>query len=215
MRRLRRVATVQECLVHGKNSIERKKKRVASEVRDTNKGNGDENTFSALGKDAPCKERKSEDEHVSIAMNMDKVAKYESRSSCRDMFTMSTQKVCNGGREGIDQVNISNEKTTLGKRQIKFQHLRNNLDYPVEKTGGGHQASKLSVSERVTMHSGGNRSSSTEISACSKGCHKEGDAVVQGTTPNQSKDAEISKRKQQREAVEAILYSSLISLQRR
>nr|KYP50402.1 putative helicase DDB-G0274399 [Cajanus cajan] len=114
-------------------------------------------------------------------------------------------------KEGKDQLNISMEKTTLGKRQLKFRHSRNNLDYPVEKTGGGHKASKLSVSERVTMHPGGNRSSSTEISASSKGCHKERDAVVQGTAPNQSKDAEISKRKQQREAVDAILYSSLIS----
>ncbi|XP_029130085.1 uncharacterized protein LOC109812659 isoform X2 [Cajanus cajan] len=200
-----------ESLVHGKDSIERKKKCVASEVRDSNKGNGDENTFSASGNDAPCKEKKSEDEHISITEDMDKVAKYESRSSCGDIFTMSGQKICNGGKEGKDQLNISMEKTTLGKRQLKFRHSRNNLDYPVEKTGGGHKASKLSVSERVTMHPGGNRSSSTEISASSKGCHKERDAVVQGTAPNQSKDAEISKRKQQREAVDAILYSSLIS----
>ncbi|TKY47970.1 Helicase SEN1 [Spatholobus suberectus] len=205
--------SVTKILVHGKDTVERKKKCVASEVRDRHKGNGDENTFSALGKDAPCKERKSEDEQISITKVMGyQVAKYESRSTRGDRFTMSVQQVCNGGRESKDKLKISSGKTTLGKRQLKFQHSRNNLDYPVEVTSGGHKASKLSVSERLTMHSGGNTSSSTEISVSSmKGCHKEREAVDQGTAPNQSKVAEISKRKQQREAVDAILYSSLIS----
>ncbi|RDY11301.1 hypothetical protein CR513_04052, partial [Mucuna pruriens] len=205
--------SVTKILVHGKDTVERKKKCVASEVRDRNKGNGDGNTSSALGKDAPYKERKSEDEHISITKDMGyQDPKYENRSSCGDMFTMSGQQVSNGGREGKDKLKNTMGKTILCKRQIKFQNSRNNLDYPVEETGGGHRASKQLVSERSNMHSGGNRSSSTEISASStKCCHKERDAVDHGRAPNQSKVAEISKRKQQREAVDAILYSSLIS----
>lgn len=211
--------SVTKKFVLGKDTAERKKKCIASEVRGRNKVNGDKNSFSALGKDAPCNEKKSEDEHVSITKDMGhQVAKYESRSSCGDMCTMSDQQVCNGGREGKDKSKTSMGKTTLGKRQLKFQHSRYNLDSPMEETGGGHEGSKLSVSERLTKHSGGNKSSSTEISASSmKCCHKERDAVDQGRAPNQnkvadqSKVAEISKRKQQREAVDAILYSSLIT----
>ncbi|KAK7325346.1 hypothetical protein VNO77_29508 [Canavalia gladiata] len=201
-------------LVHDEDIIERKKKCVASKVRDRNKGNGDENTFSVLGKDVPCKENYSEDKHISITKDMECLdAKCESRSSCDGMFTRLDQQVCNSGKEGKDKLKISTGKTTLGKRQSKFQHSRNSLDHEVEETGGGHKPSKLSASERLNMHSVRDRSSnSTEVSASSvKGCHKERNADDQGRAPNQSKVAEISKRKQQREAVDAILYSSLIS----
>ncbi|XP_047171150.1 uncharacterized protein LOC124839389 isoform X2 [Vigna umbellata] len=161
--------TINKILLHGKDTVEMKKKRVASEVWDRNKGNGDEKSSSALGKYAPCKGRKSEDEHFSITKDM-------------------------GNK-------------TLGKRQLKFQQSRNNLDFPVEEASGGQK-----VSKRPTLHSGGNRSSSTEISVSSmKGSHKEKDAVDQGTASNKIKVDEVSKRKQQREAVDAILYSSLIS----
>lgn len=159
----------QNKILLGKDTVETKKKRVASEVWYRNKGNGDENSSSALGKYAPCKGRKSEDEHFSITKDM-------------------------GNK-------------TLGKRQLKFQQSRNNLDFPVEEASGGQK-----VSKRPTLHSGGNRSSSTEISVSSmKGSHKEKDAVNQGTASNKIKVDEVSKRKQQREAVDAILYSSLIS----
>ncbi|XP_068501053.1 helicase SEN1 isoform X3 [Phaseolus vulgaris] len=200
--------TVNKILVHGKDTVERKKKCVASEVWDRNKGNGDENTSSVLGKYAPCKGRKSEDEHFSNTKDMGyPVAKYESRSSCSDMLAMSGHPICDGGREGKDKSKISMGKKALGKRQLKFQQSRNNLDFPAEEAGGGHKASK-----RPTMHSGGTRSSSTEISVSSmKGCYKERDAVDQGTASTKNKVDEVSKRKQQREAVDAILYSSLIS----
>ncbi|XP_027925955.1 helicase SEN1 isoform X3 [Vigna unguiculata] len=192
--------TVNKILVHGKDTVERKKKCVASEVWDRNKGNGDENSSSGLGKYAPCKGRKSEDEHFSIA-------RHENRSSCSDMLAMSGPQICDGGREGKDKSKVSMGNKTLGKRQLKFQQSRNNLDCPVEEAGGGQK-----VSKRPTLHSGGNKSSSTEISVSSmKSSDKEKDPVDQGTASNKNKVDEVSKRKQQREAVDAILYSSLIS----
>lgn len=199
---------VTKVLVNDNDTLERKKKCVVAELKNGNKGSGDENTFSPLGKSAPCKEEDSEDEHISVK----KVANCESRSSYDGAHTVLDQQVCNGGRESKYKMKISMGKKTLNKRQSKFQNARNNLDHPVEKTDGGHKASKLRESERLTMYSGGDRSSYTEVSASSmKGCHRERDADDQGSALNQSKVAEISKRKQQREAVDAILYSGLIS----
>ncbi|MCI03456.1 hypothetical protein A2U01_0024495, partial [Trifolium medium] len=107
---------------------------------------------------------------------------------------------------------ISLGKTPPSKGQSKFQNSRNGLDHPVKKTGGGHKASKPSESEKPAMYSRGDMSSSAEVSASSmKECHKDRDANNQGRASNQSMGAEISKRKQQREAVDAILNSCLIS----
>ncbi|XP_027341942.1 uncharacterized protein LOC113854861 isoform X2 [Abrus precatorius] len=205
--------SVTKNLVHDKDITERKRKCVTSEVRDRDEGNGDENTCSDLGKEALCKERNFEDEHVSITKDMGcLVAKCESKSSVGGMFRMLGQQACNNGREGKDKLKTGMGKTKLSKIQSKFQHSRNNLDHPVEETGLGHNASKLSASERLNMHSERDRSRSTKASASSmKGRHKERHADDQAEAPSQSKVAEISTRKQQREAVDAILYSSLIS----
>ena len=199
-------------LVNDKDTFERKKKCIASEVKAKNKGNRDDNA-SALGKDALCKEKSSQDEYNSIKKDSTcLVAKCESRSSSDGMSTITDQHVCNSGREGKDKMKINRGKTILGKRQSKFQNSRNNVDHLVEETGGRHKASKLSELDRPSMCSGGDTSSCKEVSASSmEGCHKEKGADDQGRGPTQSKVSEISKRKQQRKAVDAILYSSLIS----
>ncbi|XP_057458325.1 uncharacterized protein LOC130749063 isoform X3 [Lotus japonicus] len=192
---------VTQVLVNDNGTFERKKKSAASKVKDKNKGSEEENTISALVKSAQCNEKNSKDEHVSKKKDTTCLAaKRESRSSCDGAVTMLDQPVCNGGREGKHKVKTNMGRTTLNKRQ---SNSRNSFDHPVEETDGGEKASKLPR---------GDRSSSTEVSASAiKGCHKERDADSQGRAPNHNKAAEISKRKQQREAVDAILYSSLIS----
>ncbi|KAE9585571.1 putative DNA helicase [Lupinus albus] len=67
---------------------------------------------------------------------------------------------------------------------------------------------KLLELERTTRNSGADRSSSSkEANASSKGR----DVDLQCRAPTESRASEISKRKQQREAVDAILSSSLLS----
>ncbi|PNX75081.1 P-loop nucleoside triphosphate hydrolase superfamily protein [Trifolium pratense] len=167
------------------------KNKCVSEVKDRNKGSCDENNFSVLEKIALAKERDSKNKHISIKKD----------TPCVD-----------GGREGKYKMKISLGKTPPSKGQSKFQNSRNRLDHPVKKTGGGHKASKPSESEKPAMYSRGDMSSSAEVSASSmKECHKDRDANNQGRASNQSMGAEISKRKQQREAVDAILNSCLIS----
>lgn len=204
---------VTKILDNDMGTFEKKMRCIASEVKDRNKGNGDDSAFSALGKDVLFKEKSSEDEHISIKDLTCVVAKCESKSSCDGMFTVLDQQVCNSGRECKDKMKIATGKAILGKRQSKFQNSRNNLDHPAEETGGGHKAAKLSELKRPAMYSGADRSiSCIEVSAPPmKGCHEGRDADDQSRAPNQSRVSEISKRKQQREAVDAILYSSLIS----
>ncbi|XP_024633064.1 uncharacterized protein [Medicago truncatula] len=176
-------------LVNDNDTLVKKNKSV-SEVKDRNNDSRDENNFSVLGQNPQAKERDSKNKHISVKKD----------TTCVE-----------GGREGKHRMKIRLGKTPLSKRQSKFQNSRTDLDHPVEKLGGG-QASKPSESEKLAMHSRGDMSSSTEVTASSmKGCHKERVANNQDRASNQSMGAEISKRKQQREAVDAILNSCLIS----
>ncbi|XP_058780353.1 uncharacterized protein LOC131653997 isoform X3 [Vicia villosa] len=167
------------------------KNKCVSEVKGRNKGSRDESNFSVLEKDSLTKERDSKNKHVYIK---------------KDTVCVDAE------REDKHKMKMSLGKTPSSKRQSKFQNSKNDLDYPVEKTGGGHKASNPSKSEKLSMYPGVDRSSSTEVSTSSmKGCHGERDTNNKGKASNQSMVAEISKRKKQREAVDAILNSCLIS----
>lgn len=198
-------------LVNDNDTLERKEKCAVFEVKDRNNSNVVENTFSALGKNALCKDRNSEDKNISRKKaTACVVAKRESRSSSDEMPMMLDHRSGDDGREGKYKMKM--ERPTSSKRQSKFQNSRNDLDHTVEKADGRHKASKLSEPERLAIYSEGDRNRSSEVSASSvKECHKDRDADNEGRAPNQSKVAEISKRKQQREAVDAILNSCLIS----
>ncbi|KAK7262042.1 hypothetical protein RIF29_28370 [Crotalaria pallida] len=188
---------VTKALGNDKGTFERKRKFIASGVKDRNKSNKDESAISSLEKDVAFKERSSEDEHISTKDTY-QVAKHESRSS-RDGSV----------GECRDKMKISG-KTILGKRHSKFQNSRNNLDHSVEATGERLKASKPSESERPTIYSGAaDRSSSCEeVSAPSKGSDKGREVDDQSRAPTQSKVSEISKRKHQRKAVDSKLSES-------
>ncbi|XLU25568.1 uncharacterized protein [Arachis hypogaea] len=188
-----------------KDGFESKKKRVASEVK--SKGRRDD---KALGKSALCKEKKSIDERNSIKNLTCLAAKCESRSCSDGMLTTTEQRVFDNG-EGKDKMKINRVETILGKRQSKFENTRSSAHHVVEETGSRQKTSKLSELDRPNLCSRGDTSNSNEVSASSlEGCHKKEHAdQVKCTT--KSGVSEISKRKQQRKAVDAILYSSLIS----
>lgn len=197
--------------VNDNDTPERKEKCIVFEVKDKNNGTMAKNRFSALGKNALDKNRNSEDKNISIKKDTAcVVAKRESRSPSDEKPTMLDPQADDDGREGKSKMKM--ERPTSSKRQSKFQNSRIDLDQTVEKAGGRHKSSKLSKPERMAMYSEGDRSRSSEVSASSvKKCHKDRDADNQSRAPNLSKVAEISKRKQQREAVDAILNSCLIS----
>ncbi|KAK2425524.1 P-loop containing nucleoside triphosphate hydrolase superfamily protein [Trifolium repens] len=173
------------------NDTQVRKNKCVSDVKDMDMGSHDEKTISVLEKIALAKERDSKNKHICMKKDTPCVA---------------------GGREGKNKMKISLGKTPPNKGQSKFKNSSNGLNLPVEKTSGGHKASKPSESEKPAMYSRGDMSSSAEVSVSStKESYKESDANNQGRASNQSMDAEISKRKQQREAVDAILNSCLIS----
>ncbi|MED6113609.1 hypothetical protein PIB30_119072 [Stylosanthes scabra] len=187
-----------------KDGFERKKKCVSSEVKSKNNGSRD---VKALEKSSLWKEKNSQ-EHNSVKDSTCLTAKCE--RSCSDgMLTITEQRASNNEKEGKVKMKINSVETILGKRQSEFQNSRSNVDHVVEDTGGRHKTSKLSKLDRPNLCSRGDKSSSYEVSASSgEGCH--GKKHVNEVSTTKSRVSEISKRKQQRRAVDAILYSSLI-----
>lgn len=140
-------------------------------------------------KDAHCKKKYEKGEHVYIMKDTD------GRPALDESVSYSE-------REGKDKIMDNMGKTTLGKRH----------DGKKETSGGGHKLSPLTSSVRQSGSSEGNKTSSLKAtSAPSKeDCTKKRDTQAEGRAPIPNRVSEISKRKQQREAVDAILCSSLI-----
>ncbi|KAF7814641.1 helicase SEN1-like [Senna tora] len=160
--------------------------------------NADRNVTKSSGKDAEPKEKKDKDEHFSIMKDTSRLfANCDKSTSCDDMIQFSDQSVCNSRRNSKNKMMLSMAKTTLGKKhRIK------------KETGGsGHKLSPVSPAVGRRDRS----SSCKDVSApAMEDCHKERDAD-EGRATTQNRVPEISKRKKQREAVDAILYTSLIS----
>lgn len=102
--------------------------------------------------------------------------------------------------------------------QRKDKYSKGKSDHSGQEAGNSHKHSKFKVSK------GSNKSFERDrslkklkgLDPSTGGSQKERDTNDQGRTPNSvgSSDDLIAKRKQQREAVDAILYSSLISLKK-
>ncbi|KAI4355924.1 hypothetical protein L6164_004648 [Bauhinia variegata] len=201
--------------INEEENFVRKKQCLVSEVLGRNIGNEDGNALSAKGKGARSKLRNAKDEYIFNKKEdtSDIVGRRDNRASSDGLPTILNQQVSNSGGKGKEKMKISMGRTILAKRQSKFENLRNNLDHPEEEAGGRHKLSNLSASEKPSRSSARDRSSShKEVSTPSmESCEKDRGANACGRIPNPSNVSENSKRKQQREAVEAILYSSLIS----
>ncbi|KAI9084552.1 hypothetical protein K1719_033540 [Acacia pycnantha] len=137
---------------------------------------------------AQCKKKDEKGEHVSITKDTSHlVANREHKTACNGTPVLD-ESVSNSGRKGKDKImhNMGKSSWEKGRHGKK------------ETSGGGS--------------SGGNKSSCPkEVSAPSKeDCTKKRDTPDEGKARIQNRVSEISKRKQQREAVDAILCSSLI-----
>lgn len=191
---------VTKSLVNEVDAFERKKECIAYEGGNRNIGNGSGSDSLGSGENVQCKKENARDEHVSIVEDTSSLVANCDKRTRDSMSIVSDQSVSNGGLKGKNKMMLRMGNTALGKR------------HHVKVPSGGGPKSKLSPSIRSISYGGNRRSCSVEDSAPSlEGCHKESDADDEGRARNQSIVSEISKRKKQREAVDAILYTSLIS----
>lgn len=188
-------------LVNEKDSSRRIRNSIATQVGNMNTSSGSKAGSLRSGKDVQCKKKDEKGEHVSIMKDTSRlVANCDNKTTCVGMPALD-ESASNGGRKGKDKTMHGMGKTTLGKRH----HGKK------ETSGGGHKISPLSPSVKRSISSVGNKSSSPKDSAPSREDHtKKGDTEDEGRALIQNRVSNISKRKQQREAVEAILCTSLI-----
>ncbi|PRQ51867.1 putative helicase senataxin, P-loop containing nucleoside triphosphate hydrolase [Rosa chinensis] len=101
------------------------------------------------------------------------------------------------------------ENTQMGKRKVKFENSKRDADNSEQRGGDGLRPIKMQESKRAKKISEGDRSQTNQVSAPT---NQMKDASDGGRASNQSGTSQdlIAKRKQQREAVDAILYSALI-----
>lgn len=112
----------------------------------------------------------------------------------------------------------SDKKVSLGnahtsKRKAKFENSMSGSDKFGRESGDGHNLLKSQGSNRPKKSCEADRSQGNQATPSTEGSLTERDAKGRGKAPSQVGSAEdlIAKRKQQREAVNAILNSSLIS----
>ncbi|XP_028791064.1 helicase SEN1-like, partial [Neltuma alba] len=187
--------------VNEKDASVGKKKGIATQVG--NISNGSETGSLGSGKDAQGKKKDKKGEPVSIVKDTSRlVANYGCKTTC-DGTPPLDESVGDSGRKGKDKIMHDAGKAILGKRHYGKR----------ETTAGGHKISPLAPSVRRSVSSGGDKNSSPEeVSAPSKeDCTKKRDTEDEGRAPIQNRVSDISKRKQQREAVNAILCTSLIT----
>lgn len=116
------------------------------------------------------------------------------------------------GKESSEKkVGLGN--TDMSKRKHEFDKSNNHSNHSERELADGHKLSKSHVSKKLKKSSDGGRSEQgNQATQLTEVSFKERDANVRGKAPSQVGRAEdlIEKRKQ-REAVDAILCSSLIS----
>ncbi|KAJ7962656.1 p-loop nucleoside triphosphate hydrolase superfamily protein [Quillaja saponaria] len=197
--------------VYEKEPRERKKKYTASEAQCNNIGNGNEDVFIDDGEGAQRGKRNAKDDVFPMKKDLScHVGNHDKQNSCNGKSVVSGKHVTGGKRKGKDKK--TSEKLHHGKRRVEFKNTENNSDDSEQETGGRHKLLKMQMSERSRKSSEGDWSRSCE--KVSKEYNQEESNVKSRCgVPNQVHSSEdlIAKRKQQREAVNAILCSSLIS----
>ncbi|XP_059456145.1 uncharacterized ATP-dependent helicase C29A10.10c isoform X2 [Corylus avellana] len=129
---------------------------------------------------------------------------------------ISGKRVTGGERKGKEssekKVRLGN--THMSKRKVNFENSMSNPDHSRRELGDSHNLLKSQASKRPKKSFEVDRGlGNQEVAApLTEGSLKERDVNHRGKAPSQVGPGDlIAKRKQQREAVDAILYSSLIS----
>lgn len=101
------------------------------------------------------------------------------------------------------------DDTQMGKRKVKFENSKRDADNSEQRGGDGHRPMKMQESKRAKRISEGDRSQTSQVSPPTNQMKDASDGGRASNKAGTSHDL-IAKRKQQREAVDAILYSALI-----
>ncbi|KAK7841514.1 putative helicase magatama 3 [Quercus suber] len=202
-----------------KQTIERKMKYVGCADHSQKRGIGDEKDFLAIRENIPSTGRSARDE-CKFPVKTDSsssVTNGSNRTSEDVKCAISGKQVTDGERKGKEssENKVSLGNTHISKRKDKFENYRSNLDHSVRESGDSQNLLKSQVSKRLKKSSDGDRSQKNQEVAIPlpESNLKERDANDGDKVPSQTGTAEdlIAKRKKQRDAVDAILYSSLIS----
>ena len=202
-----------------KQTIERKMKYVGCADHSQKRGIGDEKDFLAIRENIPSTGRSARDE-CKFPVKTDSsssVTNGSNRTSEDVKRAISGKQVTDGGRKGKEssEKKVSLGNTHISKRKDKFENYRSNLDHSERESGDSQNLLKSQVSKRLKKPSDGDRSQKNQEVAIPlpESSLKERDANDGDKVPSQTGTAEdlIAKRKKQRDAVDAILYSSLIS----
>ncbi|XP_030499717.2 uncharacterized protein LOC115715063 isoform X1 [Cannabis sativa] len=135
------------------------------------------------------------------------------KSSEDKKFTTTGEHVANDEFKGKErsEKKFRLENSHKGKRKTKLEDSRENVDHPEQD--GGDKVLKAQVPKRHKTFSGGDASRGNQEGSIPSAAisHKERDLNDRGRDSNQAGPSDlIAKRKKQREAVDAILYSALI-----
>jgi hypothetical protein len=176
----------------------------------------DEKDLPANRENMPSNRCAKDEDDFLIKKDSSLVADSNNRTSEDVESAISGKRVTGSERKGKDS---SEKKASLGnthmsKRKVNFENSMSNPDHSRRELGDSHNLLKSQASKRPKKsfevdRSLGNQEVSTPLT---EGSLKERDVNHRGKAPSQVGPGDlIAKRKQQREAVDAILYSSLIS----
>ncbi|PQP99300.1 hypothetical protein Pyn_15334 [Prunus yedoensis var. nudiflora] len=171
--------------------------------RSKRRPNGGETDFSATNDETRMKKvsaRDKPDLPLKDALSTDAIPDGHNKISKEVKSAMSRDHATDGE---------SKDKESRKKRKVKFETSKRDADNSEQRTDDG-RSMKSQESKRAKRASEGDRSQTIQVSALQPNQTKDAsDGVRASNLAGTSQDL-IAKRKKQREAVDAILYSALI-----
>ncbi|CAL8130512.1 unnamed protein product [Prunus armeniaca] len=182
-----------------KETLERKTKHIDHVAQSKRRPNGGETDFSATKEKTRIKKVSARDEPdlpVKDGLSTDAIPDGHNKISKEVKSAMSRD-------HATDE-----DKESRKKRKVKFETSKRDADNSEQRTDDG-RSMKSQESKRAKRASEGDRSQTNQVSAPANQTKDASDGVRASNQAGTSQDL-IAKRKKQREAVDAILYSALI-----
>lgn len=192
---------------------DRRTKRISHVPQSNRRLDGGEKDFPTTKEDIRVKKLSARDEPVLPVEGLSSLISPVGRSKVsKDVESAMPEKHgTDGESKDKDSRKRKNslENTQTDKRKIKFENSKRCADNSEQRAGDGLRPMKLQELKRAKRFSEGDRRQTNQVSAPA---NQMKDASDGGRASNQAGTSQdlIAKRKQQREAVDAILYSALI-----
>lgn len=194
-------------------ALDRRTKRISHVPHSNRRLDGGEKDFPTTKEDIRVKNLSARDEPVLPVEGLSSLISPVGRSKVsKDVESAMPEKHGIDGeskdKESRKRKN-SLEYTQMDKRKVKFENSKRCADNSGQRAGDGLRPMKLQESKRAKRFSEGDRSQTNQGSAPANQMKDASDGGRASNKAGTSQDL-IAKRKQQREAVDAILYSALI-----